>query len=113
MIIDDGGTDATAAIIAPILAQDNRFQYLLRPDTYQKGLPGTRNYGLDLAKGDYIIFFDDDDIVHPQNLELCVMELSRNEVSFCRYIREVFYETFHYDFDYLKEYKITNNSIVY
>ena len=62
LIIDDGGTDATAAIIAPILAQDNRFQYLLRPDTYQKGLPGTRNYGLDLAKGDYIIFFDDDDI---------------------------------------------------
>lgn len=105
LIIDDGGTDNTLEMITPILAQDNRFQYLLRPDTYQKGLPGTRNYGLDLAKGDYIIFFDDDDIVHPQNLELCVMELSRNDVSFCRYVREVFYETFHYDFDYSKEYK--------
>jgi glycosyltransferase involved in cell wall biosynthesis len=33
-----------------------------------KELPGCRNYGLDLAKGDYIIFFDDD-IVHPQNLK--------------------------------------------
>jgi glycosyltransferase involved in cell wall biosynthesis len=59
---------------------------------------------LDLAKGDYIIFFDDDDIVHPQNLELSVLELSRNEVSFCRYIREVFYDTFDYTFDYSKDY---------
>jgi glycosyltransferase involved in cell wall biosynthesis len=105
LIIDDGGTDSTAVVIAPILAQDNRFQYLHRPDTYHKGLPGTRNYGLDLAKGDYIIFFDDDDIVHPQNLELCVMELSQNAVSFCRYVREVFYDTFDYNFDYSKEYK--------
>ncbi|MBG6062961.1 glycosyltransferase involved in cell wall biosynthesis [Flavobacterium sp. CG_9.1] len=104
LIIDDGGTDATAVVIAPILAQDNRFKYLHRPDTYRKGLPGARNYGLDVAKGDYIIFFDDDDIVHPQNLELSVLELSHNEVSFCRYIREVFYDTFDYNFDYSKEY---------
>jgi glycosyltransferase involved in cell wall biosynthesis len=105
LIIDDGGTDNTAEVIAPVLEQDKRFQLLKRPDVYLKGLPGCRNYGLDLAKGEYIIFFDDDDIVHPQNLELCVLELSRNEVSFCRYIREVFYDTFHYKFDFSKVYE--------
>ncbi|WP_231507392.1 glycosyltransferase family 2 protein [Flavobacterium sp. ZB4P23] len=105
LIIDDGGTDNTAEVIASILAKDNRFEYLKRPDSYHKGLPGTRNYGLDLAKGDYIIFFDDDDIVHPQNLELCILELSRNGVSFCRYIREVFYDKFDHTFDYSTEYK--------
>jgi glycosyltransferase involved in cell wall biosynthesis len=104
LIIDDGGTDNTAEVIAPVLEQDKRFQFLKRPDLYLKGLPGCRNYGLDLAKGEYIIFFDDDDIVHPQNLELSVLELSRNEVSFCRYIREVFYDTFDYRFDYSKDY---------
>ena len=104
LIIDDGGTDNTAEVIAPVLEKDKRFQFYKRPKNYTKGLPGCRNYGLDLAKGDYIIFFDDDDIVHPQNLELCVLELTRNEVSFCRYIRAVFYDTLDYKFDYSKDY---------
>ena len=104
LIIDDGGTDNTATVIAPFLKVDNRFQFLKRPDIHLKGLPGCRNYGLDLAKGEYIIFFDDDDIVHPQNLELTVLELSRNAVSFCRYIRGHFSDTFYYKFDYSKIY---------
>jgi glycosyltransferase involved in cell wall biosynthesis len=104
LIIDDGGTDNTREVITQILEQDNRFQFLKRPDIYLKGLPGCRNYGLDLAKGEYIIFFDDDDIVHPQNLELCVLELTNNDISFCRYIRDVFFGGFDFDFDYLKVY---------
>ena len=104
LIIDDGGTDNTEEVIAVILEQDHRFQFHKRPDTYVKGLPGCRNYGIDLAHGDYIIFFDDDDIPHPQNLELCVLELNDSEISFCRYIRNVFFEDFHYAFDYSKTY---------
>jgi glycosyltransferase involved in cell wall biosynthesis len=104
MIVDDGGTDNTREVIAPILDQDNRFQFLQRPERYLKGLPGCRNYGLDLAKGDYIIFFDDDDIPHPQNLELCALELGDPDISFCRYIREVFVGDFNYTFDYSKIY---------
>ncbi|TDE28070.1 glycosyltransferase family 2 protein [Flavobacterium ranwuense] len=104
LIIDDGGTDNTFEVVAPVLEQDKRFQFLKRPDIYLKGLPGCRNYGLDLAKGEYIIFFDDDDIVHPQNLELCVLELTKNDTSFCRYIRNVFFDDFDFDFDYLEVY---------
>lgn len=104
LIIDDGGTDNTKEVISPILKEDSRFRYYIRPSKYQKGLPGTRNYGLDLAKGDFIIFFDDDDIVHPQNLELCVFELIKGNVSFCRYIRDVFLGDFNYNFDYSKAY---------
>jgi len=103
-IIDDGGTDNTMELITPILVQDSRFQYSKRPDNYIKGLPGCRNYGLDLAKGEYIIFFDDDDIPHPQNLELCVLELNDPTIFFCRYIRDVFFEDFNYNFDYSKTY---------
>lgn len=111
LIIDDGGTDSTQEILEPILEQDPRFQYFTRTVNYQKGLPGSRNYGLDLAQGDYIIFFDDDDIAHPQNLELCVFELSNNEFSFCRYIRDVFFDDFHYDFDYSTTYTSFNIGI--
>ncbi|XMO86576.1 glycosyltransferase family 2 protein [Algibacter sp. AS12] len=104
LIIDDGGTDDTYEVIKPILNSDNRFQLFKRTDNYAKGLPGSRNFGLDKAKGDYIIFFDDDDIVHPQNLELCVNELNNIEYSFCRYLRAVFIGDFSYDFDLSKDY---------
>ena len=104
IIIDDGGTDNTQEVITPIIEKDTRFQFVKRNDSYQKGLPGCRNYGLDLAKGDYVIFFDDDDIVHPQNLELCTNELLKNKFAFCRYDRTVFTGDFDYKFDYSKEY---------
>ncbi len=104
LIIDDGGTDSTKEIIAEILEQDIRFQFHKRSEEYLKGLSGCRNQGLDLAKGEYIIFFDDDDIPHPQNLELCVAELQDETISFCRYVRNVFFGDFQYQFDYSKEY---------
>lgn len=85
LIIDDGGTDNTIDSITPILEQDHRFQFFKRPDSYKKGLPGCRNYGLDLAKGEYVIFFDDDDIVHPENLRISLEVVEKNNVDFCHY----------------------------
>jgi GalNAc5-diNAcBac-PP-undecaprenol beta-1,3-glucosyltransferase len=90
LIIDDGGTDNTQEVIASILEKDNRFQFLKRPDSYKKGLPGSRNFGLDIAKGDFIIFFDDDDIIHPDNLKLCLQVIKNNNVDFCHYQKEAF-----------------------
>jgi len=85
LIIDDGGTDNTQEVIAPILEQDNRFKYKKRTAEYRKGLPGCRNYGIDLAKGEYIIFFDDDDIVHSENLEICLATLQKQDADFCHF----------------------------
>lgn len=104
LIINDGGTDNTLEVITPLLEKDSRFKYYKRNNKYLKGLPGTRNFGLDIAKGDFFIFYDDDDIVHPQNLELCVFELSQNNVSYCRYLREVFFGEFKLEFDMSKKY---------
>lgn len=85
LIIDDGGTDNTIEVIASILEQDHRFQFFKRPDKYKKGLPSCRNYGLDLAKGGCVIFFDDDDIVHPDNLKTSFEVIEKNNVDFCHY----------------------------
>ena len=81
LIIDDGGTDNTLEIITSILNKDSRFKFLKRPDNYKKGLPGCRNYGIDLAQGDYIIFFDDDDIVHPENLKINLEVIQEKETT--------------------------------
>ncbi|RTZ06497.1 glycosyltransferase family 2 protein [Flavobacterium bomense] len=79
LIIDDGGSDNTREVIAPILVQDDRFQFLKRPEPYEKGLPGCRNYGLDIAKGAFIQFFDDDDLMHPRKLELQLAPFFKND----------------------------------
>jgi len=90
LIIDDGGTDNTIEVIALILEQDSRFQFLKRPDSYLKGLPGCRNFGLDIANGAYIIFYDDDDIIHPDNLQLSLSVLNQEQVAFCHYQKKSF-----------------------
>lgn len=90
LIIDDGGTDNTLEVIKPILDNDKRFSFLKRTENYKKGLPGCRNYGLDIAKGDYIIFFDDDDIIHSQNLSTTLQVIKKENIDFCSYQKKSF-----------------------
>lgn len=88
LIIDDGGTDNTLEVITPFLEKDKRFQYLKRPEKYLKGASGCRNHGLDIAKGDYIQFCDDDDLLHPMKLKLQLEPLFKNEelnFTICKY----------------------------
>lgn len=98
LIIDDGGSDNTFEVLKPILNSDPRFKYLQRPEKYTKGLPGCRNYGLDIAAGDFILFFDDDDIAHPELLAISHSELSNGKFDFCRFRRETFQGNFVYAF---------------
>ncbi|CAM4152824.1 glycosyltransferase family 2 protein [Gillisia hiemivivida] len=90
IIIDDGSTDNTKEILRSYLLKDPRFNYYERTKNHKKGLPGCRNQGLELAKGECIIFFDDDDIVHPENLKICIEVLSDKDLYFCRYDKEPF-----------------------
>ena len=99
LVIDDGSTDGTVELIKSFGVADKRIKYFKRPGNYKKGLPGCRNYGLDIAKGDYVIYFDDDDIAHPDNLKICVAELEDKNISYCRYLKDVFRGDFNVGFD--------------
>ena len=90
LIIDDGSTDDTVEVLKNYLEKDDRYNYINRNSKYKKGLPGCRNQGLELAKGSYIVFFDDDDVAHPQMLEICVKELKASESDFCHYKKKSF-----------------------
>ncbi len=90
LIIDDGSTDQTSEVVLEFIKEDTRFRYKSRPSNYKKGLPGCRNYGLDIAKGNYIIFFDDDDIIHPLNLEISLAVLEKYRLGFCKYEKQSF-----------------------
>ena len=99
LVIDDGGADNTLEVIEPILDRDSRVQYYQRSKSYKKGLPGCRNMGLDICSGNYIVFFDDDDIAHPDLLEISVKQLKSSKTDYCRYLRDVFIDDFNYKFD--------------
>ena len=99
LIIDDGGNDNTNKVVEEFIVGDKRFSYLARPDNYKKGLPGCRNYGLDICNGDYVIFFDDDDIMHPQNLDFGIRAIQDTGKSFCRFQRATFQSHFSFKFE--------------
>ena len=107
LIIDDGSADGTFELIQDVIRKDTRIKYYKRSISHKKGLPGCRNQGLEIANGDYVIFFDDDDITHPLLLELSVHELEKNSVDYCRYLRTVFKGEFIYDFNYSIDYLLS------
>lgn len=66
-VVDDYSTDDTTMLVHEYVKRDNRFQYLRNERT--KGAQGARNTGVLNAKGDYIQFFDSDDIMYPNHLK--------------------------------------------
>lgn len=106
-IIDDESNDDTEGVFRS-MSLDSRFKYLKRSKNYIKGPSGCRNYGLDKASGRYIIFFDDDDIPHPDNLKVCLKHLKNGNYDFCRYQRAVFHGNFDYTFNSRLNYNVSN-----
>ncbi|QYA24019.1 glycosyltransferase family 2 protein [Gramella sp. MT6] len=91
IVINDGSNDNTIEILEDYRKKDKRFLYFNRIDKYRKGAAGARNFGLDIAKergAKYIQFFDDDDIMYPEKLELQIAPLIENlDLNFtvCKY----------------------------
>lgn len=67
LVVDDGSTDGSAALCEEY---QNRYPSLIRVIRQEnQGLGGARNTGIAKAEGDYLLFVDSDDRVHPGLLE--------------------------------------------
>ncbi|AWH72880.1 glycosyltransferase family 2 protein [Dokdonia sp. Dokd-P16] len=82
IIIDDGSTDHTDELVTAFVKNDDRFTYVLRPDTVLKGANHSRNYGYTLSNGDYVKFFDSDDVMLPEHLEISMKVLLEGKYDF-------------------------------
>jgi glycosyltransferase involved in cell wall biosynthesis len=65
IIVDDGSTDTTEKLINEYVKKDNRFKYHKRPKSKPKGANACRNYGFEVSKGDFVNWFDSDDLMKP------------------------------------------------
>lgn len=69
IIIDDGSTDNTEHTIAEYAIKKQNIKFHKRPNHLIKGANSCRNYGFTMAKGEFINWFDSDDIMKPTFLE--------------------------------------------
>lgn len=85
LIVDDGSTDCTRAVISAI--QDPRVKYLYQETN--RGACAVRNIGIRAAKGEYIAFQDSDDVWHPDKLEkqLSYLKETQSDLVFCAFNR--------------------------
>ena len=62
IVVDDGSTDYTDELMEYYCKKDTRIQYHHRPDIKPRGANACRNYGFGVSKGEYINWFDSDDL---------------------------------------------------
>jgi CDP-glycerol glycerophosphotransferase len=79
ILVDDGSTDASAAVAERFAATDERFRLLRQPNG---GLSRARNTGIDAASGEYLAFLDSDDVLPPNAYELLLGALERTRSDF-------------------------------
>ena len=66
IVVDDGSTDRTAAIVREMSASDARLRLIQQPN---RGVAAARNAGIEAAAGEFIAPLDADDIWNHQKIE--------------------------------------------
>lgn len=82
IIVDDGSTDHTEELLTFYCNRDPRIKFVKRPSELKKGANSCRNYGFKQSKGEYIQWFDSDDLMFPTFLQDKVHVLDTKPVDF-------------------------------
>ena len=78
IVINDGSTDNTPAIIEKYAKEDKRIRVISQKNS---GLSKTRNVGIDNARGEYIAFVDSDDWVDAEFFEKLYNAATKNDAD--------------------------------
>lgn len=86
LLIDDGSHDKSLEICNSFEKIDERIKVISKKNT---GVSDTRNYGINIAKGDYLAFVDSDDYIDKEMYEELLKSMINDvsDISFCKYKR--------------------------
>lgn len=82
IVVDDGSSDKTDMMMKNYCNKDSRFKYFHRAANKLKGANACRNMGLENARGDYIIFFDSDDLMTKDHIQIKLKPLLENNYDY-------------------------------
>ncbi|APY00734.1 glycosyltransferase family 2 protein [Lacinutrix venerupis] len=81
IIVDDGSDELTIKTLKKFIKKDSRIKLLSRLNNTLKGPSACRNLGLRNAKGKYIQFFDDDDVMYYNLLSDKIEIMEKNNLD--------------------------------
>lgn len=105
ILINDGSTDNSQAIIEEYAQKDIRIHYSIQSN---QGQGVARNNGLQLATGKYIYFMDSDDILETDALRQCYQICEQDKLDIICFDAETFAE----DSDYTGFYHYCRQNII-
>ncbi|OZG61716.1 EpsN [Bifidobacterium myosotis] len=84
ILVDDGSTDSSGEMCDRLAGQDDRIRVVHKRNA---GLGMARNSGLDVAKGEFVMFLDSDDFVDTRMVEELYAQLEKTgaDTSYCGY----------------------------
>lgn len=75
LVVDDGSTDGTAALVEAAASQDSRIRLIRQPNS---GVAAARNAGIAAARGAFVAPLDADDLWHPEKIALQMAVFARS-----------------------------------
>lgn len=79
ILVEDGSPDGSGAICDDFASLDGRVRVIHKENA---GVSEARNSGIKAAKGDYILFVDGDDVVHPRMIEVLLDGIESGDYDF-------------------------------
>jgi glycosyltransferase involved in cell wall biosynthesis len=102
IIINDGSKDNTSILINKFINKKTLDIRII--EQINSGVSIARNCGIDIASGDYVVFLDADDLLHPSYLSILYKTLTKQQVDvvICNFTRK----------QNFREIKILENNLV-
>lgn len=82
IVINDGSSDNTDSVIK----NSKHFSSIVYIEQDNRGVSASRNRGIDVANGEYLVFIDADDLIHESYVENLLNRMNEADISTCMHV---------------------------